>query len=59
MFSKGFCLRVVKNKGSSDHSPNTKILDWFKLKAFADNKRIVNQKYLQLIGVKNSMVKIY
>ena len=24
--------------------PNDKILDWFKLKAFADNKRKVNEK---------------
>ena len=40
--------------------PNNKILDWFKLKAFADNKVNVSEKLKFVLGrVKNIVGKGY
>ena len=66
MFSKGFFIKVVKsrdcvielNKGLPvciNPLPNDKILNWFKLKAFAD----VNLKVIQrMINVVDSVENI-
>ena len=45
MFSKGYLFRVVKSWDCIELIlPNDKILDWFKLKEFANNKINVTEK---------------
>ena len=44
MFSKGYLYRLIKSPDSVVKKLNSKIVDWLKLKAFADNNINVTQK---------------
>ena len=51
-------VRPVSRSKSSNSLPNDKILDWSKLKAFADNKINLNKKSKLVFGrVKNIVEK--
>ena len=51
-----FCLWVEMEYSIVNPLPNDKILDWFKLKAFADDKLNMNQQLKFVLGREENIV---